>query len=206
MTTDRFRRRAESGETGPLDPSAGGADEPLLSVKDLVKYYPTERKGFLGAPRAAIKAVDGVSFDLHRGETLGLVGETGCGKSTIARTLMRLEEPTSGAAYFKGRELFTLSKAAVQALRREIQMVFQDPFASLNPRMEVGQIVAEPWVVHPGIVPKEEQSQRVSALLERVGLQPSDARRYPHEFSGRAAPAHRDRPRPGPAAGPDYLR
>ena len=168
--------------------SASGMQEqpegPLLSVKDLVKHYPIERKGFLGARRGTIKAVDGVSFDLHRGETLGLVGETGCGKSTIARTLMRLEEPTGGAAYFKGRDLFTLSKASVQALRREIQMVFQDPFASLNPRMEVGQIVAEPWVVHPGIVPKEEQGAKVSALLERVGLQPTDARRYPHEFSG----------------------
>jgi oligopeptide/dipeptide ABC transporter ATP-binding protein len=97
---------------------------------------------------------------------------------------MRLEEPTSGAAYFKGRDLFTLSKASLRALRREIQMVFQDPFASLNPRMEVGQIIAEPWVVHPGIVPKEEQRGRVSALLERVGLLATDAHRYPHEFSG----------------------
>ena len=165
MSTDSFPRRAdhrrtekqrggERGETGAPSGPLGGTDEPLLRVKDLVKYYPTERKGFLGARRGAIKAVDGVSFDLYRGETLGLVGETGCGKSTIARTLMRLEEPTSGAAYFKGRDLFTLSKASVQALRREIQMVFQDPFASLNPRMEVGQIIAEPWVVHRGIVPK----------------------------------------------------
>ncbi|MCY3994218.1 MAG: dipeptide ABC transporter ATP-binding protein [Caldilineaceae bacterium] len=172
------------GETGTHTGATGGAAEPLLRVKDLVKYYPTERKGFLGGRRGEIKAVDGVSFDLQRGETLGLVGETGCGKSTIARTLMRLEEPTSGAAYYKGRDLFTLSKASVQALRREIQMVFQDPFASLNPRMEVGQIIAEPWVVHPGIVPKEEQRGRVGALLERVGLPAADAKRYPHEFSG----------------------
>ena len=119
---------------------------------------------------------------------------------------MRLEEPTSGAAYFKGRDLFTLSKASVQALRREIQMVFQDPFASLNPRMEVGQIIAEPWVVHRGIVPKEEQGQQVCALLERVGLQASDVYRYPHEFSGG------QRQRIGIAralalqAGSDYLR
>lgn len=169
---------------GATSGSQEESEEALLSVKDLVKHYPTERKGLLRAARGMIKAVDGVSFNLHRGETLGLVGETGCGKSTIARTLMRLEEPTSGAAFFKGRDLFTLSKADVQALRREIQLVFQDPFASLNPRMEVGQIVAEPWVVHPGIVPKEEQGARVSALLERVGLLPTDARRYPHEFSG----------------------
>ena len=188
MSTDSNGRRAGNrrteGETGTDSGPPGAAAEPLLRVKDLVKHFPTERKGFLGGRRGAIKAVDGVSFDLHRGETLGLVGETGCGKSTVARTLMRLEEPTSGAAYFKGRDLFTLSKASVQALRREIQMVFQDPFASLNPRMEVGQIIAEPWVVHPGIVPKEEQSRRVGALLERVGLPAADANRYPHEFSG----------------------
>ncbi len=177
---------ADSNE--PLKPLTAkreeSSTEPLLKVEDLVKYYPLGRQGFFGAQRGAIKAVDGVSFELCRGETLGLVGETGCGKSTIARTLMRLEEPTSGAAYFKGRDLFALSKAAIQALRREMQMIFQDPFASLNPRMKVGQIIAEPWVVHSGIVPKEEQSQQVSELLERVGLPASDAYRFPHEFSG----------------------
>jgi oligopeptide transport system ATP-binding protein len=159
-------------------------DKPLLSVADLVKHFDMESEGFFRRSKATIKAVDGVSFELYRGETLGLVGETGCGKSTVARTLMRLEEPTSGNAFYKGQDIFGLSDSQLRSLRREIQMIFQDPYASLSPRMKVGEIIAEPWVVHPGIVPPNEHTRRVAELLERVGLSPGDANRYPHEFSG----------------------
>lgn len=159
-------------------------DKPLLRVENLVKYFPLKKDGIFRTSLEMLKAVDGVSFDLYPGETLGLVGETGCGKSTIARTLMRLVEPTSGNAYYKGQDIFTLSKQQLRTLRREIQIVFQDPYASLSPRMKVGDIIAEPWVVHPDLIAPGERRRRVADLLERVGLSSRDGERYPHEFSG----------------------
>ena len=131
-----------------------------------------------------VRAVDGVSFDLAAGETLGLVGESGSGKSTLARTLLRLEEPSGGSACYRGRDLFTLSSSALLEVRRRIQIVFQDPYASLNPRMTVAQIIAEPWSIHRDLLPKSRWRDRVGQLLEQVGMAPEHARRYPHQFSG----------------------
>jgi oligopeptide/dipeptide ABC transporter ATP-binding protein len=158
--------------------------EPLLRVEGLVKHFPLTRGVVFKRQTGSVRAVDGVDFELRRGETLGLVGESGCGKSTVARTLLRLEEPTAGRAFYKGRDIFTLGRSELRALRREIQMVFQDPYASLNPRMTVGDIVSEPWAIHSGIVPKAERPRRLADLLERVGLSPDDRNRYPHQFSG----------------------
>jgi oligopeptide/dipeptide ABC transporter ATP-binding protein len=158
--------------------------EPILRVENLVKYFPLRRGSILKKKKGAIMAVDGISFELWPGETLGLVGESGCGKSTVARTLMRLEEPTKGHAYFEGQDILALPKRDLQAVRLRIQMIFQDPYASLNSRMTVGQIVTEPLQIHPGIVPKSEHTEYAVKLLERVGLSAHDAARYPHEFSG----------------------
>jgi oligopeptide/dipeptide ABC transporter ATP-binding protein len=157
--------------------------DPLLRVEDLVKHFPVT-KGLLRRQVGAVKAVDGVSFEVFRGETLGLVGESGCGKTTVARTLLRLEEPSRGHAYFEGTDIFGLSKRELRELRRKIQMVFQDPYSSLNPQMSVGAIIAEPWEVHAGIVPKQERRERARELMKRVGLNPEDDVRYPHQFSG----------------------
>ncbi|MGH8930490.1 MAG: ABC transporter ATP-binding protein [Egibacteraceae bacterium] len=157
---------------------------PLLKVEGLVKHFPLTRGTVFRRQIGAVKAVDGVSFDLHRGETLGLVGESGCGKSTLARTLLRLEEPTAGQAIYKGRDIFTLGRHELRALRREIQIVFQDPYASLNPRMTIGDIVGEAWEIHSDLVPKADRPDRLADLLRRVGLSPDDRNRYPHQFSG----------------------
>ncbi|MGH8903878.1 MAG: ABC transporter ATP-binding protein [Egibacteraceae bacterium] len=158
--------------------------EPLLRVEGLVKHFPLTRGVVFKRQTGSVRAVDGVDFELRRGETLGLVGESGCGKSTVARTLLRLEEPTAGRAIYKGRDIFTLGRSELRALRREIQIVFQDPYASLNPRMTVGDIVSEPWEIHAGVVPRAERPARLADLLERVGLDPDDRNRYPHQFSG----------------------
>ncbi len=156
--------------------------EPLLSVRDLRKHFPI-RKGVFGQVRGQLKAVDGVSFDLHAGETLGLVGESGCGKTTTGRCLLRLIEPTSGQVIFQGQEITGLGKRELRGLRREMQIVFQDPYSSLNPRLTVGSMLAEPLDIH-GIARGDAARRRVAELLERVGLSPDHARRYPHEFSG----------------------
>jgi len=131
-----------------------------------------------------LRAVDGVSFELQRGETLGLVGESGCGKSTLSQTLLRLVEPTSGHAYFRGRDIFAMSRQELKDFRRKVQIVFQDPFESLNPRMTIGQIVAEPWAIHRGIVERSAQRSRAAELLELVGLKAKHIDRYPEQFSG----------------------
>ncbi|QOV09342.1 ABC transporter ATP-binding protein [Viridibacillus arvi] len=156
--------------------------EPLLKVKGLKKYFPI-RQGMLGKVSGQVKAVDDVSFYVNEGETLGIVGESGCGKSTTGRMLMRLLEPTEGSIEFGGKLLSDLSKEEMRKARREIQMVFQDPYASLNPRHSIGKILEEPLVVH-GIGDAKERKKKVNEFLEIVGLSSYHARRYPHQFSG----------------------
>jgi oligopeptide/dipeptide ABC transporter ATP-binding protein len=158
------------------------APPPLLSVRDLAKHFPV-RRGFLRRQVGTVRAVDGVSFDVFPGETLGLVGESGSGKSTTGRALLRLVEPTSGSVAFQGEDVTALAPAALRAARRHMQMIFQDPYASLNPRINVGHIVREPLDVH-AIGTAGERARRVAELLELVGLPADAARRYPHEFSG----------------------
>ncbi len=158
--------------------------EPLLAVRHLVKHFPITRGVVFRRTVGHVRAVDGVSFDLYPGETLGVVGESGCGKSTLARVLMRLEPPTSGTATFEGEDLFAKSGAALKAWRREMQIVLQDPYTSLNPRRTVGDIVGEPFEIHPEVAPKGQRRARVQELLEVVGLNPEHIRRYPHQFSG----------------------
>jgi oligopeptide/dipeptide ABC transporter ATP-binding protein len=155
--------------------------EPLLRVESLVKHFPIRGRMFARAG-GAVRAVDGVSFDVAVGETLALVGESGCGKSTTGRLVLRLLEPTSGKVFFAGEDLFALSPEAMRAHRRSMQIIFQDPFASLNPRMTVGQTLEEPLALH-GLA-QGRRAQRVSEILRLVGLGPEHARRYPHEFSG----------------------
>ena len=163
----------------------GAAGEPLLEVERLVKHYPVRGGGLLGTGGGrVVRAVDDVSFTLHRGETLGIVGESGCGKSTLSRAILRLVEPTGGRVWFAGEDLLGLSRREMRARRRHLQIVFQDPFASLNPRMTVGEIVREPWSIFPDVVPRREWGRRTGQLLVQVGLSPDDAHRYPHQFSG----------------------
>jgi len=159
------------------------AGEVLLEVRDLVKHF-TVGGGMFGGRAGTVRAVDGVSFTLRRGETLGLVGESGCGKTTTGRCILQLERPTSGQVMFEGRDLGTLSDAQLRSMRRRMQVIFQDPYASLNPRMTVGQILAEPLAVH-GVVPdRQRRRDRVRDLLSRVGLLSQHADRYPHQLSG----------------------
>ena len=154
----------------------------LLEVDNLVKHFVAARNVF-GRPRAFVKAVDGVSFKVEAGETLALVGESGCGKSTVSRLVLRLIEADAGIVRFEGRDLGMLNADELRAFRRNAQIIFQDPYASLNPRMTVGQILTEPLVLHD-LVPASRRRQRVEELLRLVGLEPRFARRYPHEFSG----------------------
>jgi peptide/nickel transport system ATP-binding protein/oligopeptide transport system ATP-binding protein len=154
----------------------------LLEVTDLVKHYPV-RAGVLRRAVGTVHAVDGVSFALDKGETLGLVGESGCGKSTVARSVLRLVEPTSGQIRIDGTDITHLSKSELRPVRRTMQIVFQDPFASLNPRMTAGDIVGEPLAVH-GLAGGDELRQRVASLFAQVGLRPDQMRNYPHQFSG----------------------
>ena len=157
--------------------------EVILQAHNLVKHYPI-KKGVLRRTVGHVKAVDGVSFELHKGETLGIVGESGCGKSTLGRLLMRLEEPTAGKVVFGGEDWSGASGREMRRLRRNIQIVFQDPYTSLNPRMTVGDIVGEPFEIHSDVVPKGGRRKRVQELLDLVGLNPEHINRYPHQFSG----------------------
>ena len=168
--------------THPQRP-AGGNTTPLLRVVDLKTHFPIKR-GLLKATVGYVKAVDGVSFDVNRGETVGLVGESGCGKSTVGRTILRLIPATAGNVTFNGKSVFTASPAELKALRRRMQIVFQDPVGSLNPRLTIGKIIGEPIEVHRLAIGKQAVADRVAALLEKVGLNPDYAERYPHEFSG----------------------
>ncbi|GAA4612514.1 dipeptide ABC transporter ATP-binding protein [Saccharopolyspora hordei] len=158
--------------------------EPILQVKDLVKHFPVTQGVLFKRTIGHVRAVDGVSFDLHKGETLGVVGESGCGKSTLAQVLMRLEKPTSGSALFEGRDMFKMRGSELRKLRRDLQIVLQDPYTSLNPRRTVGDIVGEPFEIHPEVAPKGERRRKVQELLEVVGLNPEHIQRYPHQFSG----------------------
>jgi len=157
------------------------APTPLVQVRDLVKYYVAG--GFFSARTPPVRAVDGVSFEVGRGETLALVGESGCGKSSVGRTILRLQEPTSGTMLFDGTSVFALERTALRQLRRRMQIIFQDPYGSLNPRMTIGAAVAEGIQIHR-LATGTDVRRRVAALLGEVGLDPEYARRYPHEFSG----------------------
>ena len=156
--------------------------QPLIEVTDLKKHFPI-RKGILGRTVGNVLAVDGVSFSINEGETLGLVGESGCGKTTVGRTVLRLIEPTSGEIKIRGQEIGSLTKSELRPLRRQMQIVFQDPFSSLNPRIRVGKIVGEPLKVH-GVGDKAEREERVAQLFKKVGLRPEQINNYPHQFSG----------------------
>ncbi len=160
----------------------GSENNRLLDVRDLKKHFPV-KKGLFSRVHAHVRAVDGISFAIGRKETLGLVGESGCGKTTAGRTILRLLEPTGGDVRFEGRSVFELDKADVRQIRRDMQIVFQDPFGSLNPRMTVGSIVGEPLVVHR-VGNRKQRRERVRELLEKVGLSADAINRYPHEFSG----------------------
>ena len=157
--------------------------EVLLSVRNLVKRFPV-KGGILGREVASVKAVQNVSFDVYKGETLGLVGESGCGKSTLGRTILRLIEPTSGEIFFKGRDITKISSTEMRKLRRNMQIVFQDPYASLNPRMTIEEILGEPLMIHGLAKTREDRRKQIFDLLDLVGLRREAVSRYPHEFSG----------------------
>ncbi|MCI4062627.1 dipeptide ABC transporter ATP-binding protein [Micromonospora sp. R77] len=169
--------------TAPASP-AKVRGETILSVDNVVKHFPISQGVLFKRQTGAVRAVDGVSFELRRGETLGIVGESGCGKSTLARLLMRLETPTAGRATLEGKDLFAASGSQLRRLRRNMQMVMQDPYTSLNPRMTVGDIIGEPFDIHPEAAPKGSKRTRVRELLDVVGLNPEHINRYPHQFSG----------------------
>ncbi|HJZ80565.1 MAG TPA: oligopeptide/dipeptide ABC transporter ATP-binding protein [Pyrinomonadaceae bacterium] len=158
-------------------------NQTLISIKDLTVHFPVSGGRLFGGSRQVVKAVDGVSFDIRRGETMGLVGESGCGKTTLGRAILRLTEPTSGRILFHDQDLAHLSDAKMRAHRRRLQVIFQDPYASLNPRMTVSEIIAEPLETFR-LAQGEAKKQRVQELMELVGLSPRFLKRYPHEFSG----------------------
>jgi oligopeptide/dipeptide ABC transporter ATP-binding protein len=170
-----------ASETQGQGPASGG--EKIMEVDGLFKHFPIHA-GFLRRQVGAVKAVDGVSFDVMRGETLGIVGESGCGKSTTARLLLRLMVPTAGSIKFEGREIAHIRGGELKALRREMQMIFQDPYSSLNPRKTVGSIISDPFRIHGQLKDGKERKRAVQDLMDTVGLNPEHYNRYPHEFSG----------------------
>jgi peptide/nickel transport system ATP-binding protein/oligopeptide transport system ATP-binding protein len=177
-----FGQERARGSAAP--PPGARPGEPLVQVRGLVKHFPMTQGIVFQRKIGAVQAVDGVTFDVNRGETLGIVGETGCGKSTTARLIMRLLEATSGEVRFDGQDITHVKGARLKAVRREMQMVFQDPYSSLNPRKTVGSIIAEPYAVHGLERGRDQRKQAVQALMETVGLNPEHYNRYPHEFSG----------------------
>jgi oligopeptide transport system ATP-binding protein len=172
-------------ETRTNGAGSGGValGDTLLEVNNLVMHFPLTKGIIFQRKVGAVQAVDGVTFTMKKGETLGLVGESGCGKSTTGRAILQLYKPTAGEVKFQGTDLTRLDSGRMRKMRRHLQMIFQDPYASLNPRMTVGNIIAEPMQIH-NLVPKNERTERVQELLETVGLNPYFANRYPHEFSG----------------------
>ena len=179
--------------------------EVILKAENLVKHYPI-KAGVLRRTVGPGQGVDGVSFELYQGETLGIVGESGCGKSTLGRLLMRLEEPTAGKLTFDGVDVYSQQGAAMRRLRRNIQIVFQDPYTSLNPRMTVGDIIGEPFEIHPDVGAQGRPARRVQELLDLVGPQPRAHQPLPAPVLRRPAPAHRDRPRARAEPQGDHLR
>jgi oligopeptide/dipeptide ABC transporter ATP-binding protein len=157
---------------------------PLVEVRDLVKHFPIKQGVVFQRQIGAVKAVDGVSFDVLEGETLGIVGETGCGKSTTARLLVRLLDPTSGSIEFEGQDIAKASGGGLKDLHRKVQIIFQDPYSSLNPRKTVGSIISDPYIIHGMYTGDGERKKQVQELMDRVGLNPEHYNRYPHEFSG----------------------
>ncbi|HTU77412.1 MAG TPA: dipeptide ABC transporter ATP-binding protein [Solirubrobacteraceae bacterium] len=170
--------------SAPLPRPAADGGAPLVRVQQLVKHFPITRGIIIRRSVGAVKAVDDVSFEIRSGETLGLVGETGCGKSTTARLITRLLEPTSGRIEFSGNDITHLRGSKLKAIRREVQMIFQDPYSSLNPRKTIGSIIGEPFAIHGLLKDKGERKREVQRLMETVGLNPEHYNRYPHEFSG----------------------
>ena len=168
----------------PVTGARPSAEGPLVEARDLVKHFPITRGILFRRRVGAVKAVDGVSFEVRHGETLGLVGETGCGKSTTARMVMRLLSATSGQVIFDGEDVTDLKGKRLKATRREMQMIFQDPYSSLNPRKTIGSVIAEPFAIHGLLPDKAERKRAVQELMETVGLNPEHYNRYPHEFSG----------------------
>jgi oligopeptide transport system ATP-binding protein len=163
--------------------TSSNGNEVLLDVDDLYMHFPLTQGILFQRKVGAVQAVDGLTFDVRKGETLGLVGESGCGKSTTGRAILQLYKPTGGAVNFQGKDLTKLDGGEMRKMRRHLQMIFQDPYASLNPRMTVGSIISEPMQIH-NLVPKRQRNERVQELLQTVGLNPYFANRYPHEFSG----------------------
>lgn len=159
------------------------SQDPILKINDLKTYFPV-RNGFFGGITSYVKAVDTISFDVYKGETLGLVGESGCGKTTCGRTILRLEEPTSGKIVYKGKDVSTMNSEELRLFRKEVQIIFQDPYSSLNPRMTIGNAIMEPMQVHNILKDDNERKKRVEELLSKVSLDPTHFYRYPHEFSG----------------------
>ncbi len=164
-------------------PASSNGKDVLLEVDDLYMHFPLTQGILFQRKVGAVQAVDGLSFNVYKGETLGLVGESGCGKSTTGRAILQLYKPTAGSVRFDGRDLTKLDGGEMRKMRRHLQMIFQDPYASLNPRMTVGSIISEPMQIH-NLVPKNKRNERVQELLQTVGLNPYFANRYPHEFSG----------------------
>jgi oligopeptide/dipeptide ABC transporter ATP-binding protein len=182
---DAFARPAEAGGgPQPEDVARSRGREPLVEVRNLVKHFPITRGVLLRRQIGTVQAVDGVSFDVKRGETLGIVGETGCGKSTTARLIMRLLDATAGEVRFDGQDITHAKGARLKQVRREMQMIFQDPYSSLNPRKTVGATIAQPLVIHGLAKGDGERRRAVQELMETVGLNPEHYNRYPHEFSG----------------------
>ena len=171
-------------EQAPSMPTAGPGDETIVKVSDIRMYFPVNAGIIFQRKVADVKAIDGVDFDIRRGETLGLVGESGCGKTTLGRVILMLYKPTSGEVVFEGNDLTRMKSGAIRRMRRRMQMIFQDPYASLNPRMSIGAIIAEPIVIHGLAKNRRERQERVQELMRTVGLNPYYANRYPHEFSG----------------------
>jgi oligopeptide transport system ATP-binding protein len=171
-------------EVQPIAAPKGATGEALLEIVELQKLFPLTQGIVFKKTVGHVRAVDGVNLTLHRGETVGLVGESGCGKSTVAKLLVALEKPTGGTIRYKGEDLNKMGGRALKRYRREVQIIFQDPYGSLNPRMTVGDIVAEGWSVHADVAPRKGRLKRTQELLERVGLNPDYVNRYPHQFSG----------------------